>query len=80
VEIARVRHAYAGSANELEIQFFAAEIASDEVIAKSFESVAWVLPKELSSYEFLSANSKLIADLATGRIKPREIIQSSADE
>ena len=30
VEIARVRHAYAATANELEIRFFAAEIVSDD--------------------------------------------------
>jgi 8-oxo-dGTP diphosphatase len=75
VEIARVRHAYATSAQELEIRFFAAEIASDAVVGKTFERIAWVLPKELSGYEFLAANRELVANLATGRIKVAEILE-----
>jgi len=78
VEIARVRHAYAATVNELEIRFFAAEIASDVVVGKTFERIAWVLPRELSGYDFLAANGVLVADLATGRIKAREILESKA--
>jgi hypothetical protein len=36
--------------------------------------VQWALPKELSSYDFLAANGELVANLATGRIKPVEIL------
>lgn len=75
VELARVKHAYAGYTNELEIRFFAAELASDEVVGTSFERIAWVLPRELSGYDFLAANRSLIADLATGRIKPGELLE-----
>jgi 8-oxo-dGTP diphosphatase len=78
-EIARVRHAYATTATELEIRFFAAEIASDEVVAKEFEKIAWVLPRELSGYDFLAANARLVADLATGRIKVVEILAEDQD-
>ena len=74
VEIARVRHAYAATANELEIRFFAAEIASDVVVGKTFERIVWVLPRELSSYDFLAANGALVANLATGRIKVAEVL------
>jgi 8-oxo-dGTP diphosphatase len=74
VEIARVRHAYAASTKELEIRFFAAEIASDVVVGKTFERIAWVLPRELSEYDFLDANRELVADLATGRIKVAELL------
>jgi 8-oxo-dGTP diphosphatase len=73
-EIARVRHAYATTATELEIRFFAAKIGSDDVMAKEFERIAWVLPRELSGYDFLAANGELVADLATGRIKVGEIL------
>jgi 8-oxo-dGTP diphosphatase len=76
VEIARVRHVYATSAQELEIRFFAASIASDAVVGKTFERIAWVLPKELSDYEFLAANRELVANLATGRIKVAEILEN----
>lgn len=78
-EIVRVRHAYATSSQELEIRFFAAEIASDVVVGKSFERIAWVLPRELREYDFLAANRTLIADLATGRVRPGEMLASGPD-
>ena len=45
-----------------------------EVRPAAFEQVAWVLPRELSGYDFLAANRELVANLATGRIKPGEIL------
>ncbi len=42
-----------------------------------FEQIAWVLPKELGAYDFLAANRELIANLATGRIKPGEILRAT---
>jgi 8-oxo-dGTP diphosphatase len=79
-EIGRVRHAYAETATELEIRFFAAAIAEDEVVVKAFERIAWVLPKELGDYDFLAANGGLIAQLATGKIKPREIVARTEND
>ncbi len=75
IEIGRVRHRYAETPDELEIRFFAAEIAEPELMPRTFEKVAWVLPKELGDYDFLAANRELIAQLATGRIKPAEILE-----
>ncbi len=75
LEIGRVRHRYAETPDELEIRFFAAEIAEPELMPRTFEKVAWVLPKELGDYDFLAANRELIAQLATGRIKPAEILE-----
>jgi 8-oxo-dGTP diphosphatase len=75
-EIARVKHRYAETVEEIEIRFFAAEIAEDIVTPKAFEQVEWVLPKELGDYDFLAANAQLVANLATGRIKPREILEA----
>ena len=72
--IARVEHKYAETAAALEIRFYAAELKSNEVQANAFERVAWVLPKELSEYDFLAANRELVANLATGRIRPSEIL------
>jgi 8-oxo-dGTP diphosphatase len=70
-ELARVTHRYGDTAEELEIRFFAAKIAADnQIVPAVFEQVAWVLPRELADYDFLAANSRLVADLATGRIKP----------
>ena len=69
-----MRHQYAERPEELEIHFFAAKIAEKEITPRVFEQIAWVLPKELAGYDFLAANRELIAHLATGRIKPGEII------
>ena len=69
-EIGRVRHRYAETVEPLEIRFFAAGIADTVLVPTVFEQVAWVLPRELAGYDFLAANARLIADLATGRIKP----------
>jgi 8-oxo-dGTP diphosphatase len=77
-EIARVTHRYADTADKLEIWFYAAEIADGDLVPRVFEQVAWALPKELAAYDFLAANARLVADLATGRIKPREILESAA--
>ena len=77
VEIGRVRHQYQASPEELEIRFFAAAMAEGEPAPLGFEQIAWVLPKELGEYDFLAANRELIANLATGRIKPAELLERS---
>ncbi len=79
VEIGRVRHQYAGTPDELEIRFFAAAIAESELVSRTFEKITWALPKELGEYDFLAANRELIAQLATGRIKPAEILESAEE-
>jgi len=73
-EMGRARHKYAASAEELEIRFYAGAIREDEITPKCFEQVAWVLPKELGNYDFLAANAQIIAQLATGRLKPQEFL------
>ena len=79
-EIARVRHQYATFPEELEIRFYAAEFEEEQIAPRCFEQVAWVLPKELGQYEFLAANARLVAELATGRIKPREMLEGRGPE
>jgi 8-oxo-dGTP diphosphatase len=74
-KIAEVRHHYANFPEELQIHFFAAVIAEAEVVPHTFEQVQWVLPKELGSFDFLTADRQLIAELATGKIKPGEILE-----
>jgi 8-oxo-dGTP diphosphatase len=72
-----VIHKYAETAAPLEIRFFAAEIESEEIRPTVFEQTAWVLPRELSEYDFLAANRELVGNLATGRIKPSEILAAA---
>jgi mutator protein MutT len=76
--LGRVVHKYAATLEELEILFYAVEISDSEMVPKAFERVEWVLPKELGDYDFLAANAQLVAQLATGRIKPAEILESNA--
>src|ERR1700747_2260344 len=73
-EIGRVHHRYPTVPAELEIRFYAAAFAEPEATPVCFEQVAWVLPRELGDYDFLAANTPLIAELATGRIKPGELL------
>ena len=76
VELGRVQHKYPDRDETLEIVFFAAAIANDAVEPVAFEQIAWVLPRELAQYNFLAANKQLIAQLATGRIKPAELLDA----
>jgi 8-oxo-dGTP diphosphatase len=73
--IGRVVHKYAATPEELEILFFAAAISVGELTPRTFEKVEWVLPKELGEYDFLEANAGLVANLATGKIKPGEMLE-----
>jgi 8-oxo-dGTP diphosphatase len=77
VPIGRVVHKYAQTPEELEILFFAVEISETELSSRTFEKIAWVLPRELADYDFLAANAQLLANLATGRIKPSEILKEA---
>jgi 8-oxo-dGTP diphosphatase len=77
VELGRTHYQYAGTPEKLEIRFFAAAIAESELVPRTFEKIAWALPKELGDYDFLTANRELIAQLTTGRIKPAEILESA---
>jgi 8-oxo-dGTP diphosphatase len=77
VELGRVQHTYADRDEQFEIRFFAAAIANDAVEPITFEQIAWVLPRELAQSDFLAANRQLIAQLATGRIQPAELLASA---
>ena len=74
-ELGRVRHRYPGMSEELEIRFYAASIREGEITPNEFEQIVWALPKELANYDFLAANSQLIAQIATGLVKPSEILE-----
>lgn len=78
VPIGRVVHKYAETPEQLEILFFAAAISDGDLTPRMFEQIAWVLPKELGDYDFLAANAGLVANLATGKIKPSEILEANS--
>ena len=64
----------------LKISFFAAEVEPGELRPRAFQQIAWVLPRELAAYDFLPANERLVALLATGRIKPAELLAAGAGD
>jgi len=79
-----LRSAFIGQTNyqypqrePITVHFFAVQITDAPLSPGPFEDIAWVLPRELGAYNFLAANQHLIAELATGRIKPAEILESS---
>jgi len=72
--IFRAEHDYHGPVGAFWITFFAVSITEFELRPGPFEQVLWVLPRELPGYDFLAANQQLIAQLATGRIKPAELL------
>lgn len=78
VQIANAEFAYPGR-SPLTISFFAATIAEGELKPAAFQQIVWVLPRELGNYDFLAANARLVAALATGRIKPSEMLSARID-
>jgi len=74
--LARAEYDYPDRGTVL-VSFFAATIESEELRPTAFRQVAWVLPRELGQYDFLPANARLVAELATGCLKPSEILASS---
>jgi 8-oxo-dGTP diphosphatase len=77
-QIAQVEHQYGDRPGFLQITFFAASILESELRPGPFEQITWALPRELVGFDFLAANRRLVAELATGRIKPAEILASAA--
>lgn len=76
-EIAEVFHQYANLPGQLEIHFFAAQFSEPDITPLVYEHIAWALPKELGNYDFLPANRELVANLATGKIKPNEVLEQA---
>jgi 8-oxo-dGTP diphosphatase len=75
-EVARVQHKYPHHTEPLEIRFFVVEIKEGDPAPRVFEQIAWVLPRELGEYDFLAANTPVVARLATGKIKPAELLEA----
>lgn len=59
------------------VSFFATTLEPGELQPRAFQQIAWALPRELANYDFLPANARLVAELATGRIKPGELLAAS---
>jgi 8-oxo-dGTP diphosphatase len=66
-EVARIRHEYK-SGNAVELRFFVVREYQGEMENRIFRDMQWATPAELPSFDFLDADLKLVADLATGKL------------
>ena len=65
--IHRVRHRYPGMAQTLELNFFSATLRFGQPRNICFARIRWVSRGELPAYDFLEADTRLVAELARGR-------------
>jgi 8-oxo-dGTP diphosphatase len=68
-ELYRTRYKYPEMPRAIELIFFAARIASGEIVNRIFESMEWVEPRELPAMDFLAADREFISKLAAGEIR-----------
>ena len=66
-EVARIRHDYRGGGT-VELRFFVVEEFLGEIENRIFRDVRWAKRADLSCYDFLDADLKLVKDLAAGKI------------
>src|ERR1051326_9417735 len=78
VPISYVEHEYGGGAGLLSIKFFAVSIFESDLNPMAFEQAIWGLPRELANYDFLAANRRLVAELATGRSAGAPVLGATA--
>jgi 8-oxo-dGTP diphosphatase len=68
-EVYRTRHHYAQMADPVELVFFTAGAAPDEIQNRVFERIEWRAPEALQELAFLEADRELIELLASGKLK-----------
>jgi 8-oxo-dGTP diphosphatase len=68
-EVYRTRHHYAQMADPVELVFFTAEAAPDQIQNRVFERIEWRAPDTLKELPFLEADRELIELLASGKLK-----------
>jgi 8-oxo-dGTP diphosphatase len=67
-EAARIRHEYK-SGSAVELRFFVVREYRGQLENRIFRDLQWADPKDLSTYDFLEADLRLVADLASGKLK-----------
>jgi 8-oxo-dGTP diphosphatase len=69
-EVWRTTYHYPGKPEPLLVVFNLADAGAQipKMDPESFEQIAWVDPRELGSFDFLPANSELIAKLVSGAL------------
>jgi 8-oxo-dGTP diphosphatase len=66
-EAARIRHQYK-SGSSVELRFFVVRHYRGKLENRIFRDMQWAKPADLPSYDFLEADLKLVADLASGKL------------
>ena len=67
-EAARIRHEYK-SGSSVELRFFVVRKYRGELENRIFRDMQWATPAELPAFDFLEADLKLVADLASGKLR-----------
>ncbi|HXX17882.1 MAG TPA: (deoxy)nucleoside triphosphate pyrophosphohydrolase [Candidatus Acidoferrum sp.] len=67
-EVFRSKYSYAEMREPIELIFFAATVAVEQIENKEFEQVMWRTPESLPEMNFLAADRELIEKLASGAI------------
>lgn len=66
-EVARIQHHYKNG-GAIELRFFVVQEFQREIENRIFTDVRWARRTELPAYDFLDADTKLIQDIAEGKI------------
>jgi 8-oxo-dGTP diphosphatase len=66
-EVARIQHHYKNG-GAIELRFFLVHEFKRELENRIFKDIRWAKRGELPNYDFLDADTKLVRDIAEGRI------------
>jgi 8-oxo-dGTP diphosphatase len=66
-EATRIHHQYK-SGSSVELRFFVVRHYRGKLENRIFRDMQWAKPADLPSYDFLEADLKLVADLASGKL------------
>ncbi|MBZ5505371.1 MAG: (deoxy)nucleoside triphosphate pyrophosphohydrolase [Acidobacteriia bacterium] len=66
-KIVAIRHTYAGG-NGIELHFYRVDHFEQEMQNRIFRDIRWVDHKELTTYDFLEADTGLVKDLSAGKL------------
>ena len=66
-KIAAIQHTYAGG-NGIELYFYRVDHFKNEIQNRIFRDVRWVNRKDLTTYDFLEADTGLVKDLSAGKL------------
>jgi 8-oxo-dGTP diphosphatase len=66
-KVAAIQHTYTGG-NGIELHFYRVDHFEHEIQNRIFRDVRWIDRKELTTYDFLEADTGLVKDLSVGKL------------